>query len=834
MKRICAFIMFLIAMSASAIDSQAKWIWREGKPTNGEYLLLRRELKLDAVPDSGFIHIAGDDRQTFYLNGDKILTGGFPTSTIDARRLKAGVNLLAAQVRNDLGAAGLLVYGELMVGGRKVIVLTDKSWKVKQESKTDVGWEKLDFDDSSWKFAKEIRGVSEPHVWKSLIKVSDFLSKEEFEIEERENRALLDIIDGSLAKVRAKLATETKPQKVEFTRINNVPFISLDDGAKLLSAPYINTCVITTLVPQNFEKLKRYASVGYQVAMSGTRMTTVWDIDGTIDTSKAEASLMNLLAAFPDAYILYTISIDPPKWFLDKYPNELIRYGTSDKLTDSGDVLTNPVRRPSMASRLWMEQAGEALTRIIENLEKSEGGKRIIGYHINYGVYAEWHYYGMANQMPDISAPMQRAFTQYLREKYGTDDKLQAAWKDTSVTIATAKIPANSDRLKQKDGVIIRAGEDCRCPDFYDCLAKEVNNCQQFFNMTARKASGRRVLVGNYTGYYFGMTYPAVGYQTRTPEMLENGISDYQTSPFSYSFRDSGSSGLPRAVFETYAFHGKVGLLEADNRTHQATIPSSCHCKEDSVGQIMREFCNAITKGAAMWYYDFENWWYDYPEYHELFPKLVKIWSERQDATRISEVAGVCDFDSIPYHTAAVNPNRFTNRICSVSAHEMYYSGAPFDTILTEDLYNPSVYKYKVYVFYNLVHLTDKKVEAVRRLLKDGATLVFVCAPDLKPLLKDEPNAIFNDNEPITRQQLHNLLVSKNIHCYIDDIDSVLFASRGLVGIHRKTAGPANIWLPSKPKKIIQLLPERREIEPTDLISYDHPLAGTSLFRIEK
>ena len=834
MKRICAIIVLLWVASLEAMESQARWIWREGKAENGEVLWLRHEFKLDAVPDGGFIHVAGDDSETFFLNGEKMFTGGFPTCTIDAKRLKAGVNLLAARVRNDVGGAGLLVYGELMVGGRKVIVLTDKSWKVIKENKTDIGWEKPGFDDSSWKNAVEIRGVTEPHVWKSLIKVSDFLSKEEFEVEERENRALLEMIDGSLVKVRARLATETKPQKVEFVRINNVPFISLDDGKKLLSAPYINTCVYKTLVPQNFEKLKRYAAVGYHVAMSGTRMTAVWNADGSIDTTEAEKSLMNLLAAFPDAYILYTISLDPPRWFLDKYPDELIRYGSSKEITDKGDVLTNPVRRPSMASKLWMEQAGEALTKVIENLEKSEGGKRIIGYHLNYGVYAEWHYYGMANQMPDISTPMQMAFTDYLREKYGTDEKLQAAWHDKSVTLENAKIPSNEKRLEQRDGVLIRAGQDSRCPDFYDCLAREVNNCQAFFDRTARKASGRRPLIGNYTGYFFGMAYPAVGYQTRTPEILRTDASDYQTSPFSYAFRASGSSGLPRAVFEAYALNGKVGLLEADNRTHQANIPSTCHCKEDSVGQIAREFCNALTKGATMWYYDFEGWWYDYPEYYELFPKFVKIWSERQDATRISEMAGVCDFDSIPYHTAAVNPNQFTNRICSVTAHEMYYAGAPFDTIFMEDLNNPKTPKYKIYVFYNLVHLTDKKVATVRRLLKDGSTLVFICSPDLQPLLKNEPKAIFAKDYMMNRREFHNLLVANNIHCYIDDIDAVLFASRGLVGIHRKEPGPATIWLPEKPKRIIQLLPERKEIEPTDLISYDHPLAGTSLFRIEK
>ena len=834
MKRLFAVLVLLAVLSAEALDSQARWIWRKGTAMDGEILYMRHVLTLEAVPDEGFIHVVGDDSAAIFLNGEMQFSCGFGTRKFDIKKLKAGTNVLAARIHNDTSSAGLLVYGELMVGGKKLIVKTDKSWKVRRAAMISECWEKPGFDDSKWENAVEVRGVTDQHVWRNLIKLGDFLTKEEFQEMEAERIRVEKLINGDLAAVRAKLAMETKPMKAEFVRHNNVPFISLDDGRKLLSAPYINTCAINTLTPMNYERVKRYAGVGYQVVMANTAMWLVWKEDGTVDTVECEKRLMNLLAAFPDAYVIMCIRLDPPKWFLDKYPDELIGYGASDTLTDKGDPIRNPVRRPSMASKLWMELEGDALTRVIENYERNECSKRIIAYHINYGVYAEWHYYGMANQMPDTGKAMQAAFADYLREKYPNDKALQEAWKDGDVTLATASIPSPEIRLKQKDGMVVRSGEDCRCQDFYDCVAKAVNTCQAFFNTTARKASGRRVIIGNYTGYFFGMSYPSVAYQTRTPEILRMDVSDYQSSPFSYGFRNSGSSGLPRAVFESYALNGKVGLLEADNRTHQATIPSSCKTKEDSLGQIAREFCNALTKGAAMWYYDFENFWYDYPEYYELFPKFVKIWSEQPDATRVSEMAGVCDFDSIPYHTAAVNPNKFTNDICSLTANEMYYAGAPFDTILMEDLDNPNTPKYKIYVFYNLVHLTEKKLNAVKRLIEQGATLVFICAPDLEQMLKDVPNVIFAGNKSLTRYDFHKLLATRGIHCYTDDIDAVLFASRGLVGIHRKVAGPANIWLPRIPKKIEQLLPERKLLQPTDVITYDHLECGTSLFRIEE
>ena len=834
LKRIViGFMLVAVAASSGAFESQARWIYKNGKPQKGESVWLRCSLTLDAAPASGFLHVAGDDLQTFYINGRKIYTGGFRTGKISAKHLKAGVNILASKVKNDIGEGGLLVYGELMVNGKKVIVKSDKSWKAMLAAADDKDWAKTDFDDSKWESAKELRDVTAPHIWKKLITPTDFMSKEEIESEKQELEKLNAIINEHVAKVKAKLAQETKPTKAEFIRINNVPFIRLDNGKKLLSAPYMKIWH-DSLYPYNFEKLKRYGSVGYQVvAAARCHMKFIWKEDGTVDTSEAEKALLHLLAAFPDAYIIYLISLDPPEWFAEKYPDELMQYGSGRKLTrDSGSQLTTPIKRPSMASERWKEMAGEVLKKIISNLEKTEAGKRIIGYQINYGIYTEWHHYGMENQMPDTSISMQKAFSKYLREKYADDEALRKAWLDNTVTLANAKIPSKADRMKWTDGKIFRPGMDCRCIDFYDCVAVEINKCQTYFNRIAKKASGREPLIGNFSGYFFDMNYPAIGYQTRTPEMMKSDAVDYQASPYSYQHRGIGNSGLPRSPFESYIFNEKIALLEADVRVYPHSPDVHLRNKTDSFGHIYREFCNAITRGATLWFNEQAPWCYDGPEYYELFPKLLKIWNERHDATRVSEIAGVCDFDSIAYHTAAVNPNNFTRRINSYSANEMYFAGSPFDIILVEDLDNPKVPQYKIYVFYNLVHVTDKKLKAVRKLLKNGATCIFICAPELEKILKNEKNVVFTNNKTLTRAELRKIAKAVNVHCYSDDPTAVLFASRGLVGIYRPKTGPAVIHLPKVPKKVEQILPVRKIFAPAADIKFTHN-DGTTLFSVE-
>ena len=174
-------MLLAVAASSGATESQARWIYKNGKPQKGESVWLRCSLTLDAAPASGFLHVAGDDLQTFYINGRKIYTGGFRTGKISAKNLKAGVNILASKVKNHIGEGGLLVYGELMVNGKKVIVKSDKSWKAMLAAGDDKDWAKTDFDDSKWESAKELRDVTAPHIWKKLIKPTDFMSKEEIE-----------------------------------------------------------------------------------------------------------------------------------------------------------------------------------------------------------------------------------------------------------------------------------------------------------------------------------------------------------------------------------------------------------------------------------------------------------------------------------------------------------------------------------------------------------------------------------------------------------------------------------------------------------------------------
>jgi hypothetical protein len=150
-----------------------------------------------------------------------------------------------------------------------------------------------------------------------------------------------------------------------------------------------------------------------------------------------------------------------------------------------------------------------------------------------------------------------------------------------------------------------------------------------------------------------------------------------------------------------------------------------------------------------------------------------------------------------------------------------------------EDLGKKNTPEYKVYVFYNLVHLTEKKIAEVEKLLKKGATCIFICAPELEKKLKGRKNVIFTNNKVPNRNVFKSYFKAKKVHIYSEDKDAVLFASKGLVGLHHNKPGRATIKLPKKAVSIEQLLPVRRTMPASNIINYNNGQSETSLFRIK-
>lgn len=108
--------------------------------------------------------------------------------------------------------------------------------------------------------------------------------------------------------------------------------------------------------------------------------------------------------------------------------------------------------RASLASQKWKQEAGEKLVEFCKKLSQTEEGDAIIGMHISGGIYGEWHYWGFVDHDPDTGKAMTAYFRNWLRNKYGTDKKLQQAWNSAQWTLETATVPGVEERTKTQFG----------------------------------------------------------------------------------------------------------------------------------------------------------------------------------------------------------------------------------------------------------------------------------------------------------------------------------------------------------------------------------------------
>lgn len=118
-----------------------------------------------------------------------------------------------------------------------------------------------------------------------------------------------------------------------------------------------------------------------------------------------------------------------------------------------------PMQAPSLASELWFHDSAEAARRFAVHFRQGRHGARLLGF-APFSTGVDWHGVGETRvdisdkETPqgvahpkegDFSEPMRRAFRRFLGAKYGSDAALQAAWRTTDVTVASAPLPSRED-----------------------------------------------------------------------------------------------------------------------------------------------------------------------------------------------------------------------------------------------------------------------------------------------------------------------------------------------------------------------------------------------------
>ncbi len=494
---------------------------------------------------------------------------------------------------------------------------------------------------------------------------------------------------------------------------------------------------------------------------------TAWAGDNTTELFDREARL--IFDAVPDAYIIARFGLHPSPEWVDANPDECVRYSDGSKApvhiwTESHEADLSGFY--SLSSSKWREDAGNILVDAWKKVMELPYADRIIGCMPTAGGTSEWYY------IPEFLKPknktclgyskaFRREFSSYLRETYGTDENLQKHWGIPDATIDDPIIPTFDQYYfaEQVDydtairpyamlsnapvppavgngtnkGSFLNFETNPVTYDFLRAWHLGTAKSQIHFAKRIKEVTPDRI-VGFCYGAQDSIRFIYSGTNGGTRSILECKEIDFIENPSVYQNRQSGGFVGQRVVQDSFALHNKLYLCQDDTRTlaenRYYRDRYGVYDMTDSINVLKREFGKAICE-------DMPHWWFDqlvggkrfnFPEILDLFAKQQEICDTAfsLDRTKQNEIALIFDeesFQAVSYQTNCEAVTRLRD-------YELAKVGAGIDQYYHNDMANPDMPSYKLYIFVNTYVLTEEEQAVIQaKLKKDHAVAVFLYAP---------------------------------------------------------------------------------------------------------
>lgn len=152
----------------------------------------------------------------------------------------------------------------------------------------------------------------------------------------------------------------------------------------------------------------------------------MWLVPNTLDVTSLYEKLTQVVLMYHPAYIILRVNLDAPSWWAELHPLELV--------SDAGEVR----RVQSLSSLVWRHEVSRKLRRLMESIADGPFASHVIGYQLRFTT--PWSP-GAAMPRIDYSVPARKGFQRWLHGRYCTDQALQEAWHEPSITRESAQLP---------------------------------------------------------------------------------------------------------------------------------------------------------------------------------------------------------------------------------------------------------------------------------------------------------------------------------------------------------------------------------------------------------
>ena len=443
------------------------------------------------------------------------------------------------------------------------------------------------------------------------------------------------------------------------------------------------------------------------------------------DWKQVDEACAMVLRANPNALLLPRMGMDPPDWWRQAHPDEVMRWedGRRDKAV--------------VASPLYRREAAARLSALVAHLEE-KFGQHVAGYHPCGQNTGEWFYEETWARPLNGYAPADLTrWRQWLKQRYGSDAVLQREWSDARATLAAAAVPSPQARHAAPAGIFRDPATERALTDWAEFQQEAMADCVCELAHAVRQASQGRKLVVFFYGYVFEFGAVQNGPATAGHYALRRALHcpdiDVLCSPISYFDRGLGQSAPSMTAAESVALAGKLWLNEDDTHTclaredfpgrqdHVATIEESNQELVRNVAQeAMRNFGTWwMDLGASGWFND-RRFWAEMTRLRVLDEALLKT-----PAPFRPEVAAVIDERAML--RVAAGGTRVTRPGIYEARAPLGRMGAPYGQYLLDDVLEGRV-QAKLFVFLNAWSLSAseraKLLQATR-----GAAKIWCYAP---------------------------------------------------------------------------------------------------------
>lgn len=509
----------------------------------------------------------------------------------------------------------------------------------------------------------------------------------------------------------------------------------------------------------DLEYLKSLGDAGIKIFFIGT--DTEWGNPGIHEKFVGECE--RILSVVPDAYFIARIGVNPPVGFLKDKKDECFTLSNGEirgvKITTFSYGKEHEALY-ALQSKIWRDAASEALLDTIAFHKKCKFADRIIGYFLCAWATSEWYPhipYEDGEVYGDVSKATQKAFAEYLRAVYGTDAELQKAWNDKNVTFDNACVPKRAERyythdydnvLWDKDvyvahdenlhgnGTNVGSFADLQksknAVDYHRFLHCVTADVQIHFAKLIKDAYQNNILTGAFYGGFGCTDYFRCGTAGATLKILDSGAMDFLSTPGVYVNRQPGGFEGQRSMEDSYTLRNCFFFAEQDTRTHLENLHFrnlfDYYDINDSIGILKRDFGKVLARGSYAWWFDqhIGGGRFKHPDMYALFTQQQQIAGLMPNLPpKRNEIAFIYDEESISY----ISHQSTKECVEYFRNYEAERIGAGVDYYFHNDMANPEMPDYKLYVFFNTLALTEKEREAIKKKLSTNhAVAIWVYA----------------------------------------------------------------------------------------------------------